>query len=214
MKYVTTCRKAALGALLLVYGLATNAYALDVGVYLDASASATPVQEIDTSLDLKSGGTTSVEGVYGSQEADMQPEATSTNSLWNYSLGQSDSASASWVVRIKEFFMELANLHIDTGTALTGEATFVNLAVKDVTSTDAVIDWSPAVFEDVTVYYATTTPVEVRDTTPHVSSWKFWKRSQVTLKSLTPNTTYFFKAVGKSNLGTTTAESSFSTTSQ
>lgn len=216
MKYIITHTKAALGGLLLVYILAQNVHALSSDVFLDASASATPLQEINTSLDLKAGGTTSVQGVYEvAEEGSVSENTKLTNASENDTTISSETfGEMSWVAFLKDFFAKLTtSLHIDTGTASSEEATFVMLQVREIHSTDAVIDWSPAVFEDVIVYYSTST-VELQDATPHVSSGKFWKRSQVTLKGLTPNTTYFFKAVGKSDTGTTIAESNFTTTSQ
>lgn len=216
MKYATISTKATLGALLLICTLAMKAHAIDAGVYLDASASATPIQEINTSLDLKAGGTTSVKGAQEWKEGEgSQFAATSAASSASISVDSNETSFASsWFVLVKDFFAKLTGFQLDEEIAPIDKPTFLNLRVEEVTSISALINWSPAVFEDVTVYYSTTTPVEAIVTTPHVSPWKFWKRSQVTLHDLAPNTTYFFKAVGENDLGITTAESSFTTSSQ
>lgn len=100
-------------------------------------------------------------------------------------------------------------------TSASGETTakaFEMVRLEDISSTQATIRWSPSVFSNIKVYYSTTTPVVVSATTTNASPRKLWNRNQVTLKGLTPDTTYFYKVVAETDSGTTsTTEASFKT---
>ncbi len=222
MKYATLRAKATLSALLLLGIVTAHAYALDTGVYLDASASAASVQDIDTSLDLKADTITHVEGAYQleaqEKSSTTQPETTTSSpqstpweKAWLY--GDADTAtSASPFLFLKHLFAVLTfNVDFGTEEASSTQGILQSLVVRDVGSDKATIDWSPTVLEDATVYYGTTTSLAMAEAAVHEPSWKFWKRSQITLEGLTPNTTYLFKVVGSTGTGTTTAASSFTT---
>jgi hypothetical protein len=222
-------------AMALALCMTTQALALETDIYLDASASAS-VQQVDTSLQLQSeasSGASRRDDVRllenaGTQESgnatyERSAGSSSWNRLWAY-FGVDENTSPAIAARTS-FWEELidslnrridANMHATSSTSATTsvavEETLANVRVEEVSAKRATITWSPSVFQNLKVYYSTTTPVVAADATAVVSPWKFWKRSEVTLRRLIPNTTYFYKVVAETNSGIiTTTEASFRT---
>jgi len=224
MKYVTTHSRAIVGILCLTFCMQVNLYALETGVYLDASASVSSAEEADTSLMLRADATTSLEGdVEASKNAHTYVE-TESISPWSKlrSLFQLGANASSSETHEKGFWADLmsffsTNLSLEAyGSASTtqeiSDQTLAHARIEDIGATHVTVSWSPSQLKTVNVYYATSTPVSVASSTLHVSSPKFWSRSQVTLKRLAPDTTYFYKVVADTDSGTTsTVEASFRT---
>jgi hypothetical protein len=222
MKNATTYLQVGAGILCLSFVLASNAYAISSDIYLDASASASSVQELDTSLELKADATTSHSADQGPgssmQASDVESHPSAQASWWSFF--QPKATTSSWEPRTGFWAGLMSLLHLNlplsgmgTSTHASGASmqTLANVRIQDVGATYATVSWSPSEFRAVTVYFATSSPVAVVKETPHVSS-RFWSRSSASLKGLTPDTTYFYKVVAKTDIGTTTTtESSFRT---
>lgn len=87
-----------------------------------------------------------------------------------------------------------------------------DIRIAKIGDLSATLTWSLPKLSNMQVYYASTSPVIVSEMTAHVSPWKMWNRNQVTLRGLTPDTTYFYKVVVSTKSGTTTsAEARFKT---
>lgn len=240
MKYVTTYLKPTVGILALgmAFAMSTSASALDSGVYLDASASqASPVVDLDTSVELKADASakdtdgtgqykTQMTATSSSQEKNGDFSASSSwNKFWSFfkisasstSSGEEHGNTGLWASLVSFFTGTTTDsVNGSASTTQSSPVTFTSSVVlEEVSNTQATISWSPAMSSSVRVYYATTSPVLTESTTQHVSvsPWKFWHRGSVTLKGLTPNTTYFYKVVADTDSGTTTTtEAIFRTT--
>jgi hypothetical protein len=181
---------------------------LETDLYLDASASAS-VQQLDTSLQLQSDASSNE-----SKRDDTQSVGNATATA-----AATSTVRTNFWKELMNFLDRRVNIFATSSASTTApnvtEGTLANVRVEEVDAKRATIVWSPSVFQNLRVYYSTTTPVVATDTTKHVSPWKFWKRSEVTLKGLIPDTTYFYKVVAETNSGTiTTTEASFRTTAK
>ncbi len=225
MTYVTTYFAAAGTAFMLIFCMPVQVSALEPGVYLDASASASSVEDLDMSLELKADASSSesskAETADEENDSYGQTHESSWSKVWTrFTAGEHAIATTSIYTSFWEGFTNLLSTHVllgATGTvseeSTTTLPTLAGVHVEAITKTHATVSWSPSVFQSVSVYYATTTPVVVASTTAHETPWKFWKRSQVTLKGLTSDTVYFYKVVATTMSGTTTmVEASFRTT--
>jgi len=67
-----------------------------------------------------------------------------------------------------------------------------DVTVTDITATSAKITWTTDEEADSKVWYDTTTPLVVTETTPAVSSTDLILDHEITLSDLTPETTYYF----------------------
>jgi hypothetical protein len=228
MKYAITYLQAGAGILCLSFALAIHAHAVSSDVYLDASASASSVQELDTSLELKADATTS-QGTNQELDSNVQTSSAdagssgSAGSAWWSFFQSKATASSSWepntgfwagLMSLLHLNVPLGGMGTSTHAAYASMQTLANARIQDVGATYATVSWSPSEFRSVSVYYATSSPVVAEPSTAHVSPWKFWNWSSAKLKGLAPDTTYFYKVVAETDFGTTTTtEGSFRTLS-
>ena len=94
-------------------------------------------------------------------------------------------------------------------------SSLANARISEIGDTWATLTWSRKTLANLKVYYASTSPVILSDDTSHLSPLMAWNRERVTLRGLSPNTTYFYRLVTETNTGTTTsAEMRFQTESR
>ena len=88
-----------------------------------------------------------------------------------------------------------------------------DIVATDITAATVKITWTTDEDADSTVWYGTTTPLVVPNSTPHIDSADLVKSHSITLSGLTANTTYYYVVGSADTAGNDTkgAEKSFTT---
>jgi hypothetical protein len=138
---------------------------------------------------------------------------------WRSAETETDATTKGLWLAIREFLRDPDPAQPRTGDAGAKKSDrasgVASVRMSGVGGTYAIITWSPSVFSNVRVYYASSSPVVVSDATHSVVANKPWKRPQVTLKGLSPNTIYFYKVVAHTPSETiVSAEASFKTVTE
>jgi hypothetical protein len=208
MTHITKKVTVASLSIVLASTLVGQVFALNTNVFLHASA--TPESaEYTSSSSLYLHASSSP---YSPQDENRKNEKENTGAE-----NQANNQTGFW------FWTKIKNMFSTRGTSTVSESvdksqvqTFVNIDTHSVSDSSAVITWTPKTFSNVEVYYSTSSPVIISSSaTAHASPMAFWRRNQVTLRGLMPNTTYYYRVVGQTLGGTTlSSESSFRTESQ
>lgn len=181
-----TCTGAA--ALLLLF--TANAHALDTDVFLKAFV----MEQATTS-------TSSLEAVDTIASSSMQEDSYLKN----------DTRRLEVWAPLRVLFETFKHSDIELSDRAI-QASVAQVRMRDIGDSWATLSWPRNTFTNIKVYYATTSPVTISNQTDHVSPWMFWNREKMTLRGLSPNTTYFYRVVSETSTGTTTsAEISFTT---
>jgi hypothetical protein len=203
------------GASALLLAMATHTYALEASPYLSVSTYTSSLQDLDTSLGLQADLSASA------TQGMMNASATSSASAGNSNADSNVSGTEKLQVRTG-FWDSLQALlgsfgfRLGTSTQAEGNVSAdISLAdthVEKVKTTSAVIMLAKPAPRDAVVYYGTSSPVLVAHSTSHASLWRFWKRNEITLRGLVPDTMYYYRiAATVDGSATTTGEASFKT---
>lgn len=180
------------GAIALLLLFTANAHALDTDVFLKASvveqatASTSSLKDVD---EMAVTSTQEDKDTYFKNDRERSEVWASLRVLFE-TLKRSDT--------------ELSDRAI--------QASVAQVRMRDIGDSWVIFSWPRNTFTNIKVYYATTSPVTISNQTDHVSPWMFWNREKMTLRGLSPNTTYFYRVVTETSTSTTTlAEASFRT---
>ena len=186
------------GILGVFLAVATPGFALDSNVYLSVRNTAPVIEQADSALGLQADASATLQ---------TSQENEDTSSSINVSRETVSTSSMGFLQKIYAWFASLGFGSSSYSDEAEGDD---DIRVIHVSARSAVIVL-PKALDLATVYYSTTSPVVIATSTAHVSPWRFWRRNEVAIHSLSPNTMYFYKIVGN---GTTTMEASFRTRTQ
>lgn len=182
------------GMLAVMFTLVPSAHAIDTDLFLHASSAVLLSESASTTGEMDA-YSEAHESSASTSDTDPQPRTSTLSKL--------QALLSSWTVRDEPRHEE--------DEIITSED-MASVKVAKVSDMSATLSWSSPKLTRVMVYYSHTSPVLVSDKTPSASPWKMWNSKQVTIRGLIPDTTYYYKVVALSGLGTTTsAEARFKT---
>lgn len=185
------------GMLAVMFAHVPSAHAMDSDLFLYASSAVLLSESVSTPGEVDAYSEVH-ESSASTSGTDSQPRKVT-----KVTLSKLQALLSSWTVRDEPRPKE--------DDLITSED-MASVKVAKVSDMSATLSWSSPKLTRVMVFYSHTSPVLVSDKTPSALPWKMWNSKQVTLRGLIPDTTYYYKVVVLSGLGTTTsAEARFKT---